>query len=247
MSDLLKNITVVLAGTRFPENVGMAARACANMGVSKLHLAFPELWDREKALPLATPKGTPILDAMRIFPSLSEALDGHGLIVGTTARTGGWRQNINSPRNQADKIVDNLRNGVPVALLFGPEDRGLINDEIMLCHDLVTIPTCGEASSLNLAQAVLVLLYECLMAEGEARRRERAYADNISTQVSHTDYERLMSSLKSALLHIDFLHGDNPDYFFMPLRRFFARKGLKRHEYDAFMGMCRQIRRMTRP
>ncbi|MEF2808254.1 MAG: TrmH family RNA methyltransferase, partial [Desulfovibrio sp.] len=89
---LLHGVRVVLVNTRFPENVGMAVRACANMGCSELTLVTPEMWIPEKAAPLATAKGAPLLSRVKVVSSLAEAIGDCHLILATTARTGGWRK-----------------------------------------------------------------------------------------------------------------------------------------------------------
>lgn len=245
MALLLDGLDVVLVKTRFPENIGMAARACVNMGCSSLHLVDPERWDREKARPLATPKGQDLLDGVNVCADVSQAVAPTALVVGTTARVGGWRQSLLSPGQAAEAIAEVLARGERVALVFGPEDRGLNNEEITHCHKLVTIPTDPAASSLNLAQAVLLLLYECANAVRNCQRKEkRASGENRSggKLATAAEQERLMESLKDMLLRLDYLHGDNPEYFLMPWRRLFTRAELRRHEYDALMGLCRQVR-----
>lgn len=161
---LLQGLDVVLVKTRFPENIGMAARACVNMGCSSLRLVDPERWDKEKAIPLATPKGIPLLDSLSVHPSVQEAVAPCALVLGTTARVGGWRRALLSPPQAGRLVAASLARGERVALVFGPEDRGLNNAEISHCQQLVTIPTDPAARSLNLAQAVLLLTYECANA-----------------------------------------------------------------------------------
>jgi len=258
---LLDGVRVVLVNTRFPENVGMAVRACANMGCPELTLVTPEMWKPEKAAPLATPKGAPLLSRVKVVSSLEEAVGDCHLIIATTARTGGWRKALQSPGEAACGVARSLAGGERVAIVFGNESRGLENSQIELCQRIVTIPTSGEASSLNLAQSVLILLYE---GAGAVRRLQHAgksgspqpvpeaqaaqakdgeeAGHSAPAVITGEDEERLMEALKDALLRLDVLHGDNPDYFLMPWRRFFARARLRRSEYAAFMGLCRQIR-----
>ena len=235
---MLKNLQIVMVKTRFPENIGMAARACANMGCHRIVLVAPERWDRDKARPLATAKGEGVLDGVRVVASLEEALADSVLAVGTTARTGGWRREIIPPEAAAAAVAPLLDEGARVSLVFGPEDRGLNNQEIELCQRLVTIPT-ADASSLNVAQSILLLLYECHKA---MRRPAGQAVEAGSARITVAEQERLTATLRETLLWLDFLHGDNPDYFLMPWRRFVGRAGLRRHEYDALMGFCRQIR-----
>lgn len=241
---LLDGVQVVLVKTRFPENIGMAARACANMGCPSIRLVDPERWDREKAAPLATPKGQNLLDNVLVSPDLAKAVAASSLVLGTTARTGGWRQALLAPGQAAREVAAALVRGENVSLVFGPEDRGLNNEEITHCQRLVTIPTDAAASSLNLAQAVLLMLYECANAVRATRLpdAEKKGASGSGRAVNAEEQERLMAALKEMLLSLDYLHGDNPDYFLMPWRRMFSRAGLRRHEYDALMGLCRQVR-----
>lgn len=241
---LLEGVEIVLVKTRFPENIGMAARACANMGCPCMRLVDPERWDREKAAPLATPKGQDLLDSVQLSSTLAEAVASSTLVLGTTARTGGWRQALLAPAQAAREAAAALSRGERVSLVFGPEDRGLNNEEIIHCQRLVTIPTDAAASSLNLAQAVLLMLYECANAVRSFRAPPSAKKAGTAggRAVTADEQERLMAALKSMLLSLDYLHGDNPDYFMLPWRRLFNRAGLRRHEYDALMGLCRQVR-----
>ncbi len=243
---ILDNLEVVLVKPRFPENIGMIARACANMGAGGITLVDPEMWHPEKARPLATAKGQYILESVRIEQELSDAVAPYTLVVGTTARTGGWRRELLHPTQAAKEMVAALLEGGRVALMMGPEDRGLNNEEIECCQRLVTIPT-AQATSLNVAQATLLLLYECFKAVHERKEEcknevSQGEASPVDKRVSAADEARLLENLKETLVQIDFLQKDNPDYFFMPLRRLFGRAGLRRHEYDALMGMCRQIK-----
>ena len=230
-----------MVGTRFPENVGMAARACANMGCGRLTLAAPAWWDREKARPLATAKGEPLLESLEVKPDLAEALKHSVLTIGTTARTGGWRQGIVTPEKAAEELAPLLREGNPVAIVFGPEDRGQ-------CQRLVTIPTAGEASSLNVAQAILVMTYECMKAV--SRLDPQPPLSNApgpqSRRITHQEQELLYEKMRETLLAIDYLKSDNPDYFLMPLRRFLGKSELRRHEMDMLMGICRQVNNLKK-
>ncbi|MEG2173633.1 MAG: TrmH family RNA methyltransferase [Desulfovibrionaceae bacterium] len=234
-------LRVVMVKTRFPENVGMAARACANMGADEIVLVDPELWHIDKARPLATAKGQTLLEAVRLVPTLAEALTGTSLVLGTTARTGGWRREWLTPESAAGEVAAVLAEQAAVAVVFGPEDRGLDNDEVELCHRLVTIPTVPGVSSLNVAQALLLVLYECHKARTAGQGHKGSPLPN-SRRMNTEEGERLTSTLKDTLLQLDYLHGDNPDYFMMPFRRFLGRFPLRRHEYDTLMGICRQIR-----
>lgn len=240
-------VTVVLVRPRFPENIGMAARACANMGASGLTLVDPERWEHDKAAPLATGKGLEFLDNIRVTDTLAEALAAHSHAFGLTARTGGWRQGVIPPKKAAAAINEHISQGGSVALVFGPEDRGLENPEIELCTNLVTIPTAPGASSLNLAQSVLLMLYECFTAslDHAYHPAQPPRGRKSSRQATVEEQELLFATLRQTLLDIEFLPEDNPDWFMQPLRRFFRRAVPRKHEFDIFMGILRNMRRFA--
>lgn len=234
------NLRVVLVRTKYPENIGMVARACANMGCSELYLVAPRGLDLDKAAPLATAHAKRILDSARVVDTLAEALADAHLAIGTTARTGGWRKGIVPPVRAGEMAAVELAKGKRVALVFGSEDKGLENEEIMLCQQLVTIPTAREMSSLNLAQAALILLYECFR-HGLEMERETRDADH-ERHLTHAEQEALMAAIKDTLTDIDYLKHENTDYWLLPVRRFIAKMDLRRHEFNLLMGVCRQVR-----
>ena len=247
--DALRHLEIIMVGTKFPENIGMAARACANTGCGRLTLVNPVWWDREKARPLATAKGEPLLDAVEVKPSLADALGPNVMTYGTTARTGGWRRGLLTPEQAAAEIAPLLHEGSPVAIVFGCEDRGLSNVDIEQCQRLVTIPTAGEASSLNLAQAILILTYECMKAVSREDPQPALGNDpgQQSRRITHEEQALLYAKLKETLLAIDYLKDDNPDYFLMPLRRFLGKSGLRRHGRGHAHGhLCCQVNNLRK-
>ncbi len=174
---MLSNVQIVMVRTRFPENIGMAARACANMGVENITLVNPELWAENqkqenekyvaKAKNLATSAGVELINQIKTASSLAQAIAEDTICIGTTARTGGWRQGILTPEAAAQIAWQHLAQNGRVAFVFGSEDKGLENHDIELCTHLVSIPTSLSAASLNLAQAILILLYELRKAMPE--------------------------------------------------------------------------------
>lgn len=238
----MQNLRIVMVRTRFPENIGMAARAASNFGHPPLYLVEPERWDREKAQPLATSQGSSTLDDVIVTNTLGEAVAPCTLVVGTTARTGGWRRELSTPHQVGAEVAQRLVAGEKVALVFGPEDRGLHNSDLEHCGRLVTVPTAPDASSLNVAQAVLLLVYECFLALPNAPKVD---STSLSRRINREERDLLNTSLKRALTDIDVLRPDNPDYFFLPLSRFLDRADVRRHEMDILMGMCRQMSRLA--
>lgn len=239
------NITVVLVRPRFPENIGSVARAMANFGGSRLILVEPRNLDLDKARKTATVHAAHLVDTGAIVPDLATALAECHAAYGTTARTGGWRQAMVAPRRAAEEIRQRRSQGQGVALVFGPEDRGLENAEVALCTRLVHIPTAPELSSLNLAQAALLMLYEChaatLPQPGPVPEAVPADAGESGPGISMAEQQALFGAMQQALTAIDVLKQPNPDYWMLPLRRFFAKVRLRRGEFNLLMGICRQV------
>ncbi len=237
---MLNNLSVVLCRPKYSENIGSVARACINMGCSSLILVNPKEFDLNKALPLATLKGKKVLEKALFFSDLRYALASFNKVYATTARTGGWRKAILYPEEASEQIVEELKQGAKVAIVFGSEDAGLTNEEIKICGQLITIPTYKEARSLNVAQAVLIILYEIFK-----RTKESPIPSNVrlgNNFATHEELLRLYDNIKQALLDIDFIRKDNTEYFLMPVKRFIQRINLRKHEYNMLMGICRQIR-----
>jgi tRNA/rRNA methyltransferase len=143
------------------ENVGAAARAMKNFGLSELVLIAPKFeWPNDRARILASGAGD-ILESARICATAAEALAPFNLVLATTARDRDVLKEIHTPEAAARRLRAAADGGTRTALLFGGERAGLDNDELSLCDAVITIPT-AEFSSLNLGQAVLLLGYEWL-------------------------------------------------------------------------------------
>jgi tRNA/rRNA methyltransferase len=143
------------------ENVGAAARAMKNFGLSELVLIAPKMeWPNDRAQILASGAGD-ILKRTRICATATEALAPFNLVLATTARGRDVLKEIHTPQAAAERLRAAASQDIKTALLFGGERAGLDNDEMSLCDGVITIPT-AEFSSLNLGQAVLLLGYEWL-------------------------------------------------------------------------------------
>ena len=162
-----KNISLVLYKPKYAGNIGSVARAAKNMGVSNIIVAGAAGFDREEMQQRSTHLAADVLDQIQYIERLNEALGGFNYIVGTTARLGKARGPFTSPRAAACDIAD-ISQKNKVALLFGPEDTGLANEELRLCHAVVTIPTSREFTSLNLSHAVMILCYEIFISASPA-------------------------------------------------------------------------------
>jgi tRNA/rRNA methyltransferase len=227
----------VLVEPQLPENIGAAARAMANTGLGRLVAVNPRSLDRAAMEAMATRQAAGVLADMNVAPDLRTALEPYQLVVGTTARSGSRRGSPLTPRTLAPLVLS----GDPpprTALVFGPERMGLSTPDLRLCHKVVRIPTAGRGrTSLNLAQAVLVVGYELLLGAGG----EPAAPPDI-VPAPQSAMGLMYDELEDVLVGIGFLPADNPGHWLANIRKIFNRTLLTRGECDLLMGVCRQIR-----
>jgi tRNA/rRNA methyltransferase len=230
----LKNISIILHQPRSPENIGAAARAMRNMGIDQLVVVNPHNCDLTRVCKMATHAALDVVENMEVFDTLEQALGDLGFVAGTTARLGGQRKVMTSPPALAEKLVS-ISDQNQIAILFGPEDRGLTNEDLRLCHTLVNIPT-AEFSSLNLAQAVMIVCYELF------RYTTKEPQDFVPRLADRRELDAMYAQLKEILIRISFINPDNPDYFLNNFRHFFSRLPLRAKEVQIIRGICRQIK-----
>ena len=230
---MLENIRIVLVRLRGSGNIGSVARAMKNTGLTDLALVGKartgSFWARAMAV-----HGRDILSQARCFNSIREAVAECSLVIGTTCRSGLYRKHSQSPREVAPDIVAAARTG-KVALVFGPEDHGLSNKDLEHCQLLITIPIRPDYPSLNVAQAVVICLYEIYLAS-----LERVAESNVQ-RASAESVERLFDRMRTSLLKIGFLDSENPEHMLLAFRRILGRAGLEDKDVRIFTGLFRQI------
>ena len=230
----LDNIRIVLVGTLYTGNVGSSCRAMANMGIRHLRLAAPNLqnsWDEGERLAV---HATDIMNAREEFASLEEAVADCIAVVGTTAREGLYRQHVKSPRDLAPDIVSLASQG-PVAVVFGREDKGLVNEEIAQCTHLLRIPVSEGYTSINLAQAVLISCYEIFAASGSyVPPHEKA------PPAPQAQKAQLMKNWAEMLRGIGFMKSEQTDHFMQGFQRVFSRGVYTKDDAALLLGVARQ-------
>ncbi len=231
-----ENITIVLNKPKYPGNIGSVARCAKNTGIEKLFIVDHSDPDMEEIKKMATHFTTNVIDNMRYFSRLEEALSDFHYIVGTTSRLGSVRGPVVHPREMAEQIVD-ISQQNKIAILFGPEDAGLTNDDLKYCHLLVTIPTSDELKSINLSHAVMILCYEIFTARTPVPGR---FTSKLATSF---ELEGMYDHLKKLLIKIDFINLENPDYWMTNMRRFLSRTKLYSKEVQIIRGICRHLER----
>lgn len=233
---------MVLVRTKESANVGAAARAMLNFGLTELWLVAPRCRIDDRAYALAS-HAAPVLDAARVVGTLEEAIGDRTTVLGASARPrAADNYLVRSPR-EAARLLDGSS-----AVLFGPEDHGLSNEELTRCQGQIVIPT-ADFASLNLAQAVLVVAYEwgahaAVDGEGSpedeaagegARRADRAPA-------KREQLEGFFRQLAETLLHIGYTDGSRLPGVLRLYRGLLDRAAPSAHELAALRGLLRQAR-----
>jgi tRNA/rRNA methyltransferase len=160
---------IILVEPQLGENIGTAARAMLNCGLDDLRLVNPrDGWPNDKAVAAASGADR-VLDNARLYPSVEAAIGDLQHVYATTARDRFMVKRELAPRRAAEEMRGIITAGEKCGVLFGPERTGLVNDHIALADAVVTVPLNPAFSSLNLAQAVLLVGYEWFTAQTPPR------------------------------------------------------------------------------
>ena len=229
-------IRMVLVNTTHPGNIGGAARAIKNMGLTELYLVQPREYPAPRAVWRAA-GARDILTNVKIVESLDEAIVGCGLVVGTSARERRIPWPLINPRECGEKIWGEAARH-DVALLFGREDRGLTNSELQKCHYHVHIPSNPDYSSLNLATAVQVLAYEVRMASLQDENGVLPSMDEWDQPLATADeLELFHHHLAETMAMLNFYDPDNPKQLLTRMRRLFNRTRMDKMEVSMLRGL----------
>ena len=232
----MENLAIVLNRPKHPGNIGAVARCAKNMGISSIVVVNPLNADREKIEQMATHFALDIVEKIEYFDSLALALAQFNYIVGTTGRWGNTnlKRSMIYPGKMAEDIVDISQNN-RVALVFGPEDRGLTNSELQYCDLLVKIPTSEGLKSINLSHATMIICYEIFTASSECTS---SFTPNLATSA---EIEAMYDHLREIFVRIGFIKNRNPDYWMTNVRRFFSRTKLLVRDVKIIRGICHQV------
>lgn len=235
------NVSIVLVNTSHPGNIGAAARAMKNMGLSKLTLVDPVDFPSGVAVGRAV-SALDILESARVVDSLQEAVADCGLVIGASARSRRIPWPMLSPEQCASKVVSEQKLN-KVALVFGREDSGLNNDELQLCHFHVQIPADETYSSLNLAAAVMVICYELRKAALAPETTQAKAEDEFWDQEKATgeQLEHFYEHLERVMVDIDFHDPENPRQLMQRMRRLFSRIRIDVMEMNILRGILTHI------
>ncbi len=232
----LDNVSVVLVASQGERNIGSVARAMANFGLSDLRLVAPQADHLQDEARKMAVKATTLLENARIFPDLASALADCHYAYGSTRRFGKYRVDFLHPDEAARQMAPMLEKG-RIALVFGREDKGLKTEELDLCQRLITIPTDEGLPSMNLAQSVVICLYEL--------RRQQALAKGLTSGrrqlANNRQLEEMFDHMRRTFLDIEYLDPQNPEHIMRAYRQILGRSGLDARDVRILRGLLSRI------
>ena len=229
---------VVLVRPQYAGNLGSVARLMANFGLTDLVLVDPTANRQSLDAVMMATRGLDILNNARIVNTIPEALADCAMAITTSGETGGLKRKgfWGTPAEQLSNVLNALDRGI-AALVFGPEPHGLTLDEIALGQSMMYIPACAEYPSLNLSQAVGVVLYE-LRKQALDREPQRVPDEPPATLA---EQELMFAKLKESLTAVRFLWDFRADGIFHVIRTVIARGLPSKKECQVFHGLAKQL------
>jgi len=232
-------IVVVLHEPQDLVNIAHVVRAMKNFGFRDLRLVTPREYDAYRIEGIAHQTHDVVARVAR-FDRLDEALADCVHVIGFTARGRTAKRNLQRPREAAAEILAQAGAG-PVALLFGREDKGLPNDALDRCHRVVTIPTSPGYPSLNLAHAVVLMLYELALARGDEARPFKTPRRPGGAPATSQDLERLFGEAEAALRVVDFFKTRQAEGVMRTVREVIHRTPLDEREAKLLRAMAIEV------
>lgn len=243
---------MVLHRPQSAENIGAAARAMKNFGLTRLSIVAPESWSGaprgggpgtagadvlSRARRMAR-KAADLLETAQVHRDLREALRNVTFACGTTSRAVQGRPQL-TPRELAAEVAGRTDSG-EVAIVFGEERRGLSDAELEVCQAVCTIPTAKAYDSMNLAQAVAVLSWEVA-----ANKTSHPPPEPVEP-ARHETLEALWDRLKKVLLVSGFANPQNPEQILADFRRLLTRAEPSQREVELILAALRSVERWGR-
>lgn len=233
MSEFLDHITIVLVATRSAGNIGSTARAMQNMGLRNLKLVKPREHLTPDAFKMAT-RAVHLVEQAQVYETFDQAVAEERILVGTTsARERITHHRFYTPK-QIAPLIREYGETQRVALIFGPENRGLTDAQLARCQYLVVVPSHGESPVLNLAQTVLLMAYEIYTLDPVERTSTPAL-------VSQDQREEMFEHIERVLIRIGFLSSSSPEPIMKSIRRFMGKAELTARDVKIVRGIMSQM------
>jgi tRNA/rRNA methyltransferase len=230
----LNAIRVILVRPLYGGNIGSVCRAMRNCGLENLVLVEPNPHMDAIELRQMAMKSLDVYKNRKEFDTVEEAVADCGAVAMTSGVDGFYRDHAYTPREVAPELMS-LAEHKPVAVVFGPEDKGMGLDELKLATHLVRIPSHHSYSSLNLSQAVMLVCHELFLCDGSFGKAEEK-----TPPADHRALERMFAVWQEALGDIRFCPDEKMEHMMMGLRRVLTRGTLSENDVKIMMGIARQ-------
>ena len=232
---------IILVRPQLGQNIGKAARAMLNFGLTELRLVEPrDGWPNPDAGPAASGADI-VLEKAQVFATVAEAIADCSTVYASTVRRRDLIMPVLSPEEMADAIASSAGRS---AMLFGPERAGLETDEVALANAIVTVPINPQFGSLNLAQAVILLAYEWSRKGALAQPP----AKDLEPPAPHAELEALVAQLEAALKTKGYYHPpERMRSTKNTIRSIFTKTGWSSREVKAVRGIIRALAQPKRP
>lgn len=230
----LSSVRIVCVRTLYGGNIGSICRAMRNTGLDRLVLVDPNPHRNEVELRKMAMRALPVYENRVEVATLEEAVADCGAVAMTSGVDGFYRDHGSTPREAAPELLG-LAAHKPVAVVFGPEDKGMRLDELSLATHLLRIPSHPDYPSLNLSQAVLLVAHELFLAE-----EVFAPAEESTPPADHRALERMYACWRESLTEIQFCPEEKMDHMMRGLRRILSRGTLSENDVKILMGIARQ-------
>lgn len=235
MNEILDRVHVVLVEPKGPGNIGSVVRAMKNMGLARLRLVNPVPFRDEAEQKKMGYRSQEIIEAAREYPTLSAALQGISRVYLATAKAGKWKRDFLSPEQAAAQVAASAP-GEKVALVFGREDKGVNTNESQLANYFIRIPMSGTYPSLNLSQAVMVVVYELFKAVQAGGR-----GPELPRMADKRAFERIIDNIWDLMKGLEVREPEN-GLFHRSLKRAVSRTRWTPADVAVFDRFCKQVR-----
>jgi tRNA/rRNA methyltransferase len=236
-SGVMRPPAIILVRPQLGENIGKAARAMLNFGLSDLRLVSPrDGWPNPSAGPAASGADV-VLERARVFESVAEAVADCAYVYATTVRKRGLTLPVLSPEAAGREVH---ANDGPSAFLFGAERSGLETEEVALAGKIVTVAVNADFRSLNLAQAVILVAYE--WSKHQQLAIPTIGEEPAEPTAPQAHLEGLIEQLYAALAAADYFHPpDRTPATRNTIRTILTRAGWSVREIQALRGIVRAL------
>ena len=238
----MKGPAIILSHPQIGENIGAAARAMLNFGLTDLRLVAPrEAWPNKRAEAMAVGAAS-VLESARVVATMEEAIGDLELVFATTGRDRLMAKRVSTPDEAVQELAAELAQDRPCGIMFGAERMGLTNEEVVLADAILTVPTNPKFASLNLAQSVAVVAYEWWKGTHERpdfkvpAKFRRAQAANKEDLIGFFEH------IEGELDRTEFLYPtDKREAMVLNMRNMWHRAGLTYQEVQTLRGVVRAL------